>query len=265
MQLNSSSHDAIANYVGARLDIEKVVLKTVVAKRHTSTSFQTFDPLFLSQTGVYQAGLRYAEEIEAHLAHIRALFPATHAFAATSVYFCYLSCGHVDRAYQVMMKGVIGGIQSLPSLSQAHYLLAMLHARFFPQRDLVKAVEHLEQGLALLKNAELPEDVYFFQYVFLNNGLAYVRAQQKRAEEAIALCRDGLELLNQHLKPDVHRLHHSVLMYNIAQVYADTHQYTEAIHTLTATLQLDPNYLEYYNERGTLYFKLDQFSEAEQD
>ena len=49
--LNSSARDALASYVGRRLDIEKISLKAVAAKWPKPKSSQAFDPLFLSQKG----------------------------------------------------------------------------------------------------------------------------------------------------------------------------------------------------------------------
>lgn len=218
-----------------------------------------------NQLGLYGAGLQYCDAIEANLDQLRLDDFPLYSMAVVSLYFCYLTLGHVERAYHVIKEKVIGQIHSQPSLSHNHYLLAMLYARFLPQRDLPKAVEHLEYGLALLAEADLPDSVRYFYIVFLKNGLAYVRTQQRQAEEAVSLCREGLELLNTYLLPEQHRLHRSVLVYNIAQVYSATGQTEEALDTFAKVIEMDPNYSEYYNERGSIYFKAGRLHEAEQD
>ncbi len=85
--LNSSARDALASYVGARLDIEKISLKAVAAKWPKPKSSLAFDPLFLSQKGgklttsamgqmiaelVKAAGELVPEETSAH--HLRHTF-----------------------------------------------------------------------------------------------------------------------------------------------------------------------------------------------
>ncbi len=85
--LNASARDALATYVGARLDIEKISLKVVAVKWPKTKSPQVFDPLFLSQKGgnlttsamgqmiaelVKAAGELVPEETSAH--HLRHTF-----------------------------------------------------------------------------------------------------------------------------------------------------------------------------------------------
>jgi tetratricopeptide (TPR) repeat protein len=91
------------------------------------------------------------------------------------------------------------------------------------------------------------------------------RAQQKRPEEAVALCQEGLLLLDQYLAPAQHRLHRSVLVYNIAQVYAATGQTELALEAFARVIALDPYYSEYYNERGAILFKAGNLRAAERD
>jgi tetratricopeptide (TPR) repeat protein len=146
--------------------------------------------------------------------------------------------------------------------SQICYSLAMVYARYLPQRDLARGEELLAEGLRHLEQAEAQPEDYYFQYVFNRNGLAMIRQFQKRPEEAIALCREGYALLQEHLRPESHRLHRSVLVYNMAQVYSSMGAAEEAIEHYTAVIAMDPNYSEYYNERGNLYLRLGRFADA---
>lgn len=85
--LNASARDALATYVGPRLDIEKISLKTVAAKWPKPKSAYAFNPIFLSQKGgmlttsamgqmiaelVKAAGDLVPEETSAH--HLRHTF-----------------------------------------------------------------------------------------------------------------------------------------------------------------------------------------------
>jgi len=85
--LNASAREALAIFVGPRLDIEKASLKTIAAKWPKGKSSQVFDPLFLSQKRgklttsamgqmiaelVKVAGVLVPEETSAH--HLRHTF-----------------------------------------------------------------------------------------------------------------------------------------------------------------------------------------------
>jgi tetratricopeptide (TPR) repeat protein len=150
-------------------------------------------------------------------------------------------------------------------IAQWCYLIAMLYARFLPERDLEKAEEYLERGLEEIKYSDLAPHTKYFQTAFNRNGLALIRYLQGHSEEAIAICKVCLDQLDEYLAPDVHRLHRSVLLYNIAQVYATTGPYEEAISYFTSAMAMDPNYSEYYNERGNVYLEMGRLNEALSD
>ena len=149
--------------------------------------------------------------------------------------------------------------------AQLCYLLSMMHARFLPERDLDRAEQLLDEGLEELERADIPPDVFHFQSVFNRNGLALVRFFQGRHAEAIDLCLSGFERLKEHLSPDQHRLHRSVLLYNIAQVYSSLGMADDAIRHYTLAMEMDPNFSEYYNERANLHFRAGRYEEALSD
>lgn len=142
------------------------------------------------------------------------------------------------------------------------YLIGIFYARFQKPRDLAKGEDYLNRALEAIQEAELAEDVFHFQSVFNRNGLAMIRSFQGRFEEAIELCRTGFARLNTHLGAEKHRLHRSVLLYNIAQVYSATGSIPEAIEYYSAVIEMDPNYSEYYNERGNLFLQTGRLQEA---
>ncbi|PYP88101.1 MAG: hypothetical protein DMF61_08375 [Blastocatellia bacterium AA13] len=145
------------------------------------------------------------------------------------------------------------------------HLVAMLYARFSKPRDLNRGEEYLNLALEAIESANLENGKYHFQYVFNRNGLAMIRNFQGRFEDAIELCRTGIVRLNQHLAPDEHRLYRSILLYNIAQVYFAIGANEEAVKYYSSTIEMDPNYSEYYNERGNTLLRLGRLQEALED
>lgn len=145
------------------------------------------------------------------------------------------------------------------------YMMAMLYARYLPVRDFRTGEHYLELGVTYLNQASLPEGDHYFMLAFNRNGLAMIRSFQGRHQEALSLCRDAWQMLDEHLDHREHRLHRSVLLYNLAQVYNQIEEFDLAIEKYSAAICLDPNYSEYHNERGNLLLKLGRFEEADRD
>jgi tetratricopeptide (TPR) repeat protein len=149
--------------------------------------------------------------------------------------------------------------------AQFLYSIAMLYARYLPERDFARAEALLDQGLEELARADIAEEDRHFQRVFNRNGLAMIRHFQGRFQEAIDLCRTGYEELDRHLGPDQHKLHRSVLLYNIAQVHGAARADEEAIRYYSAAVEMDPGYSEYYNERGSIRLRRGELEAALED
>jgi tetratricopeptide (TPR) repeat protein len=145
------------------------------------------------------------------------------------------------------------------------YLIAMLYARFRKPRDFVKGEEYLDRALAEIEHGNLAAEEFHFQYVFNRNGVAMIRSFQGRHQEALALCQTGIDRMNAHISADQHRLHRSVLFYNIAQVYAATGHDEASIAQYSLVIEMDPNYSEYYNERASIFLRLGRLEEARAD
>jgi len=169
-----------------------------------------------------------------------------------------------DRAQSLAEEETRHLINHVPDawVIQLLYLTAMLFARYKQPRDLTKGEEYLNRGLAVIEHANIPEGERHFQRVFNRNGLAMIRSFQGRHQEALDLCWQGIEELNEYLGADQHRLHRSILNYNIAQVYVATGRYQDALQYFSTAMQMDPNYSEYYNERGNIYLRLGHLDEA---
>jgi tetratricopeptide (TPR) repeat protein len=168
-----------------------------------------------------------------------------------------------DDAYALVMEEV--GSDDPFDRARALYRLAMLHVRFLPERNIPEGERCLAEAMAELERANIPAEQKHFMRAFLLNGLALVRTRQGRASEAVDLTLGGFNRLNEELPPERHRLHRSVLLYNAAQVYANTGALEEAVKSYTAVMEMDPGYSEYYNERGNAYLKLGRLAEAERD
>ncbi|MBV9175366.1 MAG: tetratricopeptide repeat protein [Chloroflexi bacterium] len=215
--------------------------------------------------GLYEAAVRFAPALEADLDALHASDPGLHALAVLNLFFCYAALGQPERAHELLVTHGLPKVRDPQVLVEIHYFMGMLFARFLRRRDLERADEHLEQALALVPRLDVSEARRHFLNVFLRNGVAYVRFRQGRAEEAIALCDSGLRELDVALRPGEHHLHRSVLLYNAAQVLGALGRYDDAITQLTRAMRLDPNYSEYYLERGGLLLRAEHFEAAEQD
>lgn len=182
------------------------------------------------------------------------------------LFMCHLGLHDADAADRLVRGSkVLDRIQDSRRRGQLQYLIAMLYVRYFPERDLEKGEEHLSEGLQELETGEMPADYYHFYSVFNRNGLALVRHFQGRHEEAIQLCKEGFEELEEHLSEEQHRLHRSVLLYNIGQVYEAMKRFSDAAEYYTAAMEMDPNYSEYYNDRGNIYLKNGELEKARLD
>ena len=216
-----------------------------------------------NRVGLYEAALEYSDTVEANLDRLRHRDEWEFYLAVNGLFFTFVTLGQAERARRVLEDAVpyLGRSQ----LPRVFYLLAMLHVRFLDVKDFELADQYLHRALDLLPEADLPEHFRQFMTVFLMNGLALVRVRQRRPLDAVELCQTGLARLNRHLDPGEHRLHRSVLLYNIAQVYAQIGPDEAALDYFGQTLDMDPNYSEYYNDRGALLFRMGRLEEAERD
>lgn len=148
---------------------------------------------------------------------------------------------------------------------QLAYATAMLHTRYHreEQRDHMLAKEWIQISIALARNLQgISKEEKAFMMVFHMNGLALIELNLQHPEEALRLVTEGIEHLDRELGPDAYQLHRSVLLHNRAQVYAKQKQYDQALETFTEVIRRDPNYSEYYIDRGNVYQQLAHYEEA---
>lgn len=220
---------------------------------------------FLNHQGFYEDALRYSEAVSSQLESLCGDDEVFRWNLVGNLFGCYVAVGDSASSYSIVVNEALSKIKHLSQRVKVYYVMGMLHARYLPVPDLEKASGYLEEGLRDIPRAELSPDEESFHTAFMMNGLALVRHRQKRTGEAVELCHRAGELLDANLRPDQHRLHRSVLQYNIAQVYAFTGRLKEAIAYYTAAMEMDPNYSEYYNERGSAYLKLGNLDKALED
>jgi tetratricopeptide (TPR) repeat protein len=157
-----------------------------------------------------------------------------------------------------------------PHLSRPHlvanmnYILAMHFLRYAQTKNLERAEHHILIAVEKIQQAKDDPDFheYPFQKVFIDNGMAFLRARQGRHREALDLCNGGFEFLARELEGDRHMLHRSVLQYNIAQVHVMLGRPDEGCERYRRAIEMDPNYSEYYNELGNILQEQEQHQEA---
>ncbi|MBU8899840.1 tetratricopeptide repeat protein [Corallococcus sp. M34] len=217
-----------------------------------------------SSRGFYDDALRYAQ---AALELLERLCPENvqdrlHIYNRMSNCYSALKQPHAGLA---IVDQALASTTDPAYLISWSYVKAMYHGRYLPERDYALAERYLDQGMAHIERADLPLHKRLFRKAFNRNGLAMIRHFQKRHDEAIELCRNAFAELDAHLEPGEHLLHRSVLLYNVAQVYAAVGRLDEAIDMYSAAMRMDPNYSEYYNERGGLYLQAGRYEESERD
>ncbi|MFJ9952647.1 tetratricopeptide repeat protein [Kitasatospora sp. NPDC091207] len=146
---------------------------------------------------------------------------------------------------------------------QAAYATAMLHTRHFDasRRDHQLARAWVNQAIAFARWHPDPKEREA-RVVFNRNGLALIEVHQGRLDAALELLDGCIARLDETLEPHEHALHRSVLRYNRAQVYAGLRRHAEAVADYTAVIECDPNYSEYYFDRGALWRDLGRPEEA---
>jgi tetratricopeptide (TPR) repeat protein len=217
-----------------------------------------------NHAGLYEASLPYAADVEAGLDRLHEEDDDVYFGAVNLLYYCYVPLDRAPDA-QAIVEQALTRIDDPSQAAQLCYMLAMLYARFSAATDQAKAEECLQRALSLIPEAELPDHERHFLTVFTMNGLALVRVRQRRAGDALELCRAGIARLGEHLDAERHRLHRSVLLFNIAQVHAQLGPYEDAIDYFTQAMAMDPNYSEYYNDRGAVFMKMGRLDAAERD
>jgi tetratricopeptide (TPR) repeat protein len=133
------------------------------------------------------------------------------------------------------------------------YSIAMLYTKFHAKEridhDLAKA--YTQNAIAIATTTDDPQDRAFYT-AFHQNGLALVEMHRGDLRESLRLVTSSIELLERELPEDKHRLHHSVLFHNRARLHQALGMLDEAKWDFDSAISLDPNFSEYYYDRGSL-------------
>ncbi|WP_392535106.1 tetratricopeptide repeat protein [Nostoc sp. C117] len=217
--------------------------------------------------GFYEDALVYCEPVASQLDHLCGKDNNMRWNMVGNLFNCYATTGNIAKAYEIVQEEAILKIDTPAQLVRAYYIMAMFHTRFLPEHDHALAEDYLNRSLSILaeSTADIPADDRHFMTAFDMNGLALVKHRQGFPQEAIELCKSAIEEFKNHLSQGQHRLHRSVLDYNIAQVYAAMGELEEAVIYFTAAIAADANYSEYYNDRGNVYQRLGYLENALND
>ncbi|MGK7874747.1 MAG: tetratricopeptide repeat protein [Xenococcaceae cyanobacterium] len=219
----------------------------------------------LAHHGFYEDALVYGACVTPQLGHLCPEDSVLRWNIVNTLFSCHAALRNIEKAHQLLVEEALTKITAPSQRVRLCYVMALFYSRILPQRNFEKGMEYLEQALEILAKNVLPESEQHFLNALILNGLAFIRHRQKRSMEAVEICRSAIKQLNDHLPRDQHRLYRSVLLYNIAQVYAAIGPLSEAIAHFTAAQDIDPNYSEYYNERGNLYLKMGRLDDALND
>ncbi|HEX7240425.1 MAG TPA: tetratricopeptide repeat protein [Longimicrobiaceae bacterium] len=215
--------------------------------------------------GYYADALRHAPPVHASLA---AYDPSQHVHSrwnlVGNLFGTYQANGQAEKA-RAIIEEVLATSTSADERTRAWYVMSMLHVRYLQEQNPEEGERCIMNALAELEHADLPAAEKHFMRVFALNGLALVRVRQGRPEDALELTLSNSAHLDEHLPPERHRLHRSVLHYNAGQVYARTGAHEDAIRSFSTAMAMDPDYSEYYNDRGNSYLKLRRYEEAARD
>jgi len=215
--------------------------------------------------GLYADAVRYGEAARAFYQAYAQVSEELRWWWFSKLFMAYVAVGRADEAQRLAEEDAIGKLGDPERCARLSYLLAMLHSRYLPRPDLARGDDLLAQGRRTLGGADLADEDRRFQSVLNRNGLAMIRSLQGRLGEAMVLCRQSHDELEAHLDPARHRLQRSVLLYNLGQVYSALGRWEDAARYLTLALELDPNYSEYYNDRGNAFLKMGRLREAHAD
>lgn len=225
-----------------------------------------FGLAFYSKLGLYADSLRYGEGLLDLIEKYDPNNASLRWWVIIKLLNAYTGLANVDAAL-ALAEAALKETERIPLAWGIHlyYMAAMLYARFKQPRDFAMGEKLLDRGLEVIQQADISEEERHFRTVFNRNGVAMIRTFQGRFQDAIEFCIAGFKELDTYLSVDKHHLHRSILLYNIAQVYVAIDSYPEAVQYFSSAMAMDPNYSEYYNERGNIFLRTGRPQEAHAD
>lgn len=144
----------------------------------------------------------------------------------------------------------------------ALYSQSMAHGRYQVPVDLPTAERYALLNLEKIETIFSGHPKHTYIQVFAENALAYIRARQGRFDEALELCTQGIERMQEVYGPDRYRLHQSILVYNTGQIHEILGDYEQASARYLEAIRMDPYYGEYYNDLANLQRRHGRLQEA---
>jgi tetratricopeptide (TPR) repeat protein len=138
----------------------------------------------------------------------------------------------------------------------------MAHGRYQVPPDLASAEKYALLNLEKISSEFRDHPRHEYIKVFAENALAYIRARQGRLDEALDLCRTGIERMREVYGKERFALHQSILVYNTAQIYDLVNDFPRAYETYLQTMELDPFYGEYANDLANMLQHNERYDEA---
>ncbi|MFG2002894.1 tetratricopeptide repeat protein [Spirillospora sp. NPDC048911] len=173
--------------------------------------------------------------------------------------------GREDEAERVLMEAR-GRTTSPLWHSTIAYTLAMHATRHHDpaRRDLDAALGWVNTGIALCGLLPEPGE-RAVKLGFDLNGRALIETRRGRPDEALRFVQDAIDLAERDLPDDAQLVHKMVLRANKAQLYDLLGRTADALAEWDAVIAADPEYPDYYIDRGNLLYKLGRVADAVAD
>jgi tetratricopeptide (TPR) repeat protein len=180
------------------------------------------------------------------------------------VYLSHTALGESEQALAVL-EVFIKNTTDPDFLRRHNYWMAMLYARYLPNRDFDKALMFLNQGLKEVDQENWSMHKKILVKSSYQRGLSLIAYRQNKVDEAIEIGLSAYNMLHDEFGDDQYVIDQSILLFTVAQVYAAIGAYDQALFYFTEIISMDPEYCEYHNERGNLYVKMGRSQDAMND
>lgn len=179
--------------------------------------------------------------------------PVNAAFISAAFVLYSLGCGRVSVPYLDEFYKAFPKSQYTPTVL---YAQSMTYGRYQQPVNLTVAEEYAVRNLETIERDFKDHDKYHYIKVFAENAYAYIKAEQQKYDEALALCAQGHDKMLEVYGDKRFKLHQSILIYNTSQVYELVDDLNRAEKQLREAIAYDPYYGEYHNDLGNLLSKV---------
>lgn len=164
-----------------------------------------------------------------------------------------LGCGCVSVPYLDLFYSKFPSSRYTPTVL---YAQSMTYARYQQPVNLPLAEQYALRNIDTIERDFKYHEKYHYIKVFAENAYAYIKARQGQFDEALQLCTEGKATMSEIYGDNRFKLHQSILMYNISQVYELVNELSLAEKKLGDVIAVDPYYGEYQNDLGNLLGKV---------